>query len=45
MYLIERAATVTVPRPRDRAGPFTMAFDAVLAGAEIDVVKISPSLP
>jgi len=27
---------------RDRAGQFTAAFDAVLAGAGIEVVKIPP---
>jgi putative transposase len=30
---------------RDRAGPFTEAFDAVLAGAGIEVVKIPPRSP
>jgi transposase InsO family protein len=30
---------------RDRAGPFTASFDAVLAGAGIDVVKIPPRSP
>jgi putative transposase len=30
---------------RDRAGQFTEAFDAVLAGAGIDVVKIPPRSP
>ena len=30
---------------RDRAGQFTAAFDAVLAGAGIEVVKISPRSP
>jgi putative transposase len=30
---------------RDRAGQFTEAFDAVLAGAEIEVVKIPPRNP
>jgi putative transposase len=30
---------------RDRAGQFTAAFDAVLAGAGIDVVKIPPRSP
>jgi putative transposase len=30
---------------RDRAGQFTEAFDAVLAGAGIDVVKIPPRNP
>jgi len=30
---------------RDRAGQFTDAFDAVLAGAGIEVVKISPHSP
>ncbi len=30
---------------RDRAGQFTEAFDAVLAGAGINVVKIPPPSP
>ena len=30
---------------RDRAGEFTTAFDAVLAGAGIDTVKIPPRCP
>jgi putative transposase len=30
---------------RDRAGQFTESFDAVLAGAGIDVVKIPPRCP
>src|ERR1019366_7593098 len=30
---------------RDRAGQFTEAFDAVLAGAGIEVVKIPPRSP
>ena len=30
---------------RDRAGQFTASFDAVLAGAAIDVVKIPPRCP
>jgi transposase InsO family protein len=30
---------------RDRAGQFTASFDAVLAGAGIDVVKIPPRSP
>ena len=30
---------------RDRAGQFTESFDAVLAGAGIDVVKITPRCP
>jgi putative transposase len=30
---------------RDRAGQFTTAFDAVLAGAGIDTVKIPPRCP
>ena len=30
---------------RDRAGQFTEAFDAVLAGAGIEVVKIPPRIP
>ena len=30
---------------RDRAGQFTGAFDAVLAGAGVEVVKIRPRSP
>ena len=30
---------------RDRAGQFTASFDAALAGAGIDVVKIPPRCP
>jgi putative transposase len=30
---------------RDRAGQFTAAFDVVLAGAGIDIVKIPPRCP
>jgi putative transposase len=30
---------------RDRAGQFTASFDAVLAGADIDTVKIPPRCP
>jgi hypothetical protein len=30
---------------RDRAGQFTVAFDAVLSGAGIEVVKIPPRSP
>ena len=30
---------------RDRAGQFTDSFDAVLAGAEINTVKIPPRCP
>ena len=30
---------------RDRAGQYTAAFDAVLAGAGIDTVKIPPRCP
>ena len=30
---------------RDRAGQFTMPFDAVLAGAGIEAVKIPPRSP
>ena len=30
---------------RDRAGQFTSSFDAVLAGAGIDTVKIPPRCP
>ena len=32
-------------RVRDRAGQFTEAFDAVLSGAGIEVVKIPPRSP
>jgi len=34
-----------VPGPGDRAGQFTSAFDAVLAGAGIEAVKIPPRRP
>jgi putative transposase len=30
---------------RDRAGQFTASFDAVLAGADLEVVKIPPRSP
>jgi transposase InsO family protein len=40
----ERAARFRF-RIRDRAGQFTEAFDAVLAGAGIEVVKIPPRSP
>jgi putative transposase len=30
---------------RDRAGQFTASFDAVLTGADIDIVKIPPRCP
>jgi catechol 2,3-dioxygenase-like lactoylglutathione lyase family enzyme len=42
MDLGERATRFLV---RDRAEQFTEAFDAVLAGAGIEVVKISPRSP
>ena len=41
MDLGDRAATVRF-LVRDRAGQFTTAFDAVMAGAGIDIVKIPP---
>ena len=41
MHLDERATTFRF-LVRDRAGQFTIAFDAVLAGAGIDTVKIPP---
>jgi putative transposase len=44
MDLGERAAAFRF-LIRDRAGQFTEAFDAVLAGAGIEVVKIPPSSP
>ena len=44
MDLDERAATFRF-LVRDRAGQFTTAFDAVLAGAAIDTVKIPPRCP
>ena len=44
MDLDERAAAFRF-LVRDRAGQFTTAFDAVLAGAGIDVVKIPPRCP
>jgi putative transposase len=44
MDLDDRAATVRF-LVRDRAGRFTAAFDAVLAGAGIDIVKIPPRCP
>jgi transposase InsO family protein len=44
MDLDERAATFRF-LVRDRAGQFTTAFDAVLAGAGIDTVKIPPRCP
>ena len=42
--LDDRAATFRF-LVRDRAGQFTTSFDAVLAGAGIDVVKIPPRCP
>ena len=42
MDLGERATRFLV---RDRAGPFTEAFDAVLSAAGIEVVKIPPRSP
>ncbi len=44
MDLDERAATFRF-LVRDRAGQFTTSFDAVLAGAGIDTVKIPPRCP
>src|SRR6185437_2009108 len=44
MDLEERAAAFRF-LIRDRAGQFTEAFDAVLAGAGIEVVKIPPRSP
>jgi putative transposase len=44
MDLGERAAAFRF-LVRDRAGQFTEAFDAVLAGAGIEVVKIPPRSP
>jgi putative transposase len=44
MDLNDRAATFRF-LVRDRAGQFTTAFDAVLAGAGIDTVKIPPRCP
>ena len=44
MDLDDRAATFKF-LIRDRAGQFTRAFDAVLAGAGIDTVKIPPRCP
>jgi transposase InsO family protein len=44
MDLDDRAATFRV-LVRDRAGQFTTSFDAVLAGAGIDTVKIPPRCP
>jgi len=46
MDLGERASQSRfLVRDRDRAGQFTEAFDAVLAGAGIEVVKIPPRSP
>jgi hypothetical protein len=42
MDLDDRAATFRF-LVRDRAGQFTTAFDSVLAGADIDTVKIPPA--
>ena len=44
MDLDDRAATFRSP-VRDRSGQFTVWFDAVLAGAGIDTVKIPPRCP
>jgi hypothetical protein len=44
MDLDDRAATFRF-LVRDRAGQFTTAFDAVLAGSGIDAVKIPPRCP
>ncbi len=44
MNLDDRAATFRF-LVRDRAGQFTTAFDAVMADAGIDIVKIPPQCP
>ena len=44
MDLDERAAGFRF-LVRDRAGQFTTSFDAVLTGADIDIVKIPPRCP
>ena len=44
MDLDDRATTFRL-LVRDRAGQFTTAFDAALAGTGIDVVKIPPRCP
>ena len=44
MDLGDRAADFRFP-VRDRAGQFTGSFDAVLAGAGIEAVKIPPRSP
>jgi putative transposase len=44
MDLDDRAATFRF-LVRDRAGQFTASFDAVLAGAGIDTVRIPPRCP
>ena len=44
MDIDDRAATVRF-LVRDRAGQFTTAFDAVLAGAGIDIANIPPRCP
>ena len=44
MDLNDRAATFRF-LVRDRAGQFTASFDAVLAGAGIDTVRIPPRCP
>ena len=44
MDLDDRAATFRF-LVRDRAGQFTTAFDAILVGAGIDIVKIPPRCP
>jgi putative transposase len=44
MDLGDRAACFRFPG-RDRAGQFTASFDAVLAGAGIEAVKIPPRSP
>jgi len=44
MDLDDRATTFRF-LVRDRAGQFTTSFDAVLAGASIDTVKIPPRCP
>jgi putative transposase len=44
MDLDDRATTLRL-LVRDRAGQFTTSFDAVLAGAGIDTVRIPPRCP
>src|SRR5512135_1674746 len=40
-----KAARQAARQHRDRAGQFTEAFDAVLSGAGIEVIKIPPRSP